>query len=366
MKKNLLLLAGASSILFVSGCSLFWKPKEASSASGGDAQDPVVVKIDGKPVLRKAEFLEFAEQAMKANPYLSSFGITSYETAPEPIRQQLLDAVVQQKLVARWGEAQGIQNTAEYKQTYAKILEQLSQALMAQTFDKEIFDTITVNDEEIAEKYENMREEMIKEPSVVKAVGVSFASEEKAQDFYERVAVKEENSFVQLAKDCKVEPVAFEALALDPRKKAPEGVPAAVKRALVDLGQDQYYAQAKDGNVYWVLQVLDRTAPVYAPFEEVAEQLSSMVKHEKFKIVRDARVQEIRSKHTVDIDQSVLGTSQEDPFAALQAMLAAQGGMNPQMLEELAAAELEGEEGICPVDAEEPAGNDSPAVTASL
>jgi len=344
MKKHLVLLAAACSAVCLTGCKFFWEPKDALSsvAQGDDATNPVVIKIDGRPVMRKAELLEFAEQAMKANPYLSSFGITSFETAPEPIRQQIVDAMVQQKLVTCWAQEKGVQNSAEYKEAYAKIVDQVGQALLAQTFDKEIIDTVSVSESEVADKYDAMKEEMIKEPSVVKVVGASFKNEEKANVFYDLVAKKEEDSFVNLAKESKVDVQTFEPFSLDMRKKA-EDVPAAVRKAVVQLGKHEFFTQAKDGDSFWVVQVVDRSEPVYASLPEVAEQLSAMVKQEKFRVVRDERINAIRSLHTVDVDQSVLGQGQ-DPFAALQAMLGGKGGLTPEMMEAMAAAELEGED----------------------
>ncbi len=337
MKKLLLLAACASAALCISGCK-FWGQSNGNGSNGGavshnNPNDPVLVKIDGKPVLHKEEFLEFADQAMKANPYLASFGITSYESAPEPIRQQLLDAMVQQKLIAIWGQAQGIEQTVEYKEMYAKLVDQLKQALVAQSFDKKIFDTVSVSDEEVLAKYEEMRSQMVKDPGSVKAVGVSFKSEEKANVFFDLVVNKEEDSLLNLAKESDATVVDFGSVSLDSRQPA-EGIPSAVRKALVGLGEKQYYAQAKDGDIYWVVQVIDRVKPTYMSFNEVQEQLAGMVKQEKFRAIREARINEIRGGHTVDIDNSVLGSGQ-DPFAALQQMLASQGQLSPELLEQL-------------------------------
>ena len=132
MKKLLFLVACAATCAVTTGCNYyFWQKTSSSTAavSGADnLNDPVLLKIDGKPMLRKGEFMEFVEQAIKANPYLSQFGINSYDNAPEPIRQQLLDAVVQQKLIAVWGQAHGLDKTSQYQESYEKLVEQLRHA----------------------------------------------------------------------------------------------------------------------------------------------------------------------------------------------------------------------------------------------
>lgn len=341
MKRLSILTLCASAALVSSGCALFWQSAEkvqgaqTAQQATDDQNNPVLVKIDGKPVLRKEEFMDLANQTIKANPYLSSFGITSYESAPAQIRQQILDAVVQQKLIVEWGRTKGIDQTAEYKEQCAKVVESVKQALITQTFDKGIFENVVVSASDVTEAFEKNRDQMIKEQGAVKAVGVSFTSEEKAKVFYDLVANKQEDSFVNLAKESGVSVVDFGSIEFGPRAKNDSKVPAAVKGALMELAEGDYYAQAKEGDNYWVVQVTDRMQPTYYSLDEVREQLTTMVRHEKFKTVREEQVNKIRSNHTVDIDSSVLGES-EDPMALLQQLLAARQGGADEALDEAA------------------------------
>ncbi len=341
MKNNALILASLCGVVLLTGCNQLWKKNDtkqsSSAATVDDASNPVLLTIDGTPALRKAEFLEFCEQAMKANPYLASFGIVSYETAPEQIKKQLFDAVVGQKLIACWGTEHKIEKSAEYQEMYAKMAEQLRQALISQSFEKEIFEAITVSDEEVREAFNESRDQMIKDPGSVKVVGVSFTDEEKAKVFFDLVARKEEATLARLAKESDADVVEFGTISLDMRTPAAAPVTASIKRALSALKDTEYYAQAREGDVHWVLQVIDRVKPTYFSFEEVQEQLANQVRHEKFKVVREARVNELHNSHKVEIDDSSLAGGQ-DPFALLQQMLAGQGGMTPEMLAELEAA----------------------------
>ena len=66
MKKIVLLAACVGAAFCISGCK-FWggQGKDESGVTRRDnPNDPVLVKIDGKPVLHKEEFLEFADQAI--------------------------------------------------------------------------------------------------------------------------------------------------------------------------------------------------------------------------------------------------------------------------------------------------------------
>jgi hypothetical protein len=345
MKNNSLILASLCGVVLLTGCTQFWKkndiknaaPASRPAAQVDDATNPVLLTIDGTPVLRKAEFLDFCQQAMKANPYLASFGIVSYETAPEPIKKQLFDAVVGQKLITCWGVEKNVENSAEYQDMYAKMADQLRQALISQSFEKEIFEAITVSDEEILEEFNRSRDQMIKDPGSVTVVGVSFSDEEKAKVFFDLVARKEEATLARLAKESNVDVTDLGTISLDLRAPATAPVTVGMKRALSVLKDGEYYAQAREGNEHWVLQVVDRVKPTYLSFDEVKEQVATQVRHEKFKVVREARVNELHNAHKVEIDDSSLAGGQ-DPFALLQQMLAGQGGMTPEILEELQAA----------------------------
>jgi hypothetical protein len=107
----------------------------------------------------------------------------------------------------------------------------------------------------------------------------------------------------------------------DPRLAMNSDVPFPVRRAVFELADDAYFAQAQDGDAYWVIQVTDRTAASYMAFEEVQPQVEDMVRNNKFRMARDERLKELRGKYTVDVDKASLGGGGEDPLAALQAAL---------------------------------------------
>ena len=101
-KRMMLCVAAGVSVFAIAGCGetkqgnkhealrADGQPLAPQEAAQRDPHDAALIKINGKPVVYKNEFLEFAEQAMKANPYLANFGITSYDNAPAPIKEQLL------------------------------------------------------------------------------------------------------------------------------------------------------------------------------------------------------------------------------------------------------------------------------------
>lgn len=293
------------------------KPDEARAM---DPNDPVVLKIDGSPVCTKSEFLDFASQAMAANPYLAQFGITSYETAPEPIKEQLFEAMLQSKLVVRYSNDQGIANQAEFQESLAKAMSQIKQALMMQLFDKKVLETIVVNGEEVTAKYQEVRERFVKEHGSVTAVGAKFTSEEKAKVFYHLVANTKEGSFDELAAEAGAQITDFGKVSRDPRLAMQSELPIPVRQAIFEVKGGQTFTQARDGDDDWVIQITDSVDPVYATLEEVEEQVREGVRGEKFRVAREERISEIRGQYMIDFDHTSLQSAQPEMSAMLEAM----------------------------------------------
>jgi len=281
-------------------------PEEVRAVEGSG---PVLVRINGKPVVYRDEFISFCEQAIKANPYLTTFGIKSYESAPPQVQEQLIEAMVHQKLISLWGEKEKITDNAEYKETLAKMFEQVKQMLIAQTFEKRIFDTVVASDDEIEKEYEKTKDRLIKEPGSMKVIGVAFDAEEKASSVAQQIEKDANALLTDIAKAADGTIEELGSLPLDPRLAANSKIAAPLRGALFALAPEARVAQAEYEGKYWVLVVEGRTEPLYYSFDEVKGQLESMVRSEKFKAERDKQLQELRGSYTVDIDASVLGGS---------------------------------------------------------
>lgn len=327
-------------------------PMAPEEAAEFDSNAPVVIKINGKPAATKEEFLEFTEQALKANPYLANFGITSYESAPAPIREQLFEAMVQQKLITQWGRDEGVANETEYQTTLKKTIEQLKQALMAQTFEKQILADVVVNANEVAQEYETNKERFIKEHGSATVVAAQLDDADAAKVLYEMVAEEQSRSLNDAAEELGAEVKEFGKVSRDPRLAMGSDIPFPVRRAVFELADDQYFGQAQDGDTHWVIQVVDRNKATYMTLEEVQPQVEDLVRNNKFRVARDERLKELRGKYTVDVDKSSLGGSGEDPLAALQAALAQHEGdgeeaddVDPEMLEQDLASDVEDDMG---------------------
>ena len=230
--------------------------------------------------------------------------------------------MVQQKLITEWGRDNGVANSAEFQKLFAKTVEQLKQALMAQKFEEKILNTITVSSDEVEKEFNTDRQRFIKEHGSVTVIGAACKSDAQADEMFKSVAVTEQKAFNDAAQAMGVEVKEFGKISQDPRLAMGSDVPMAVRRTVMELSDDTYFGKAVEGETHWVLQVLDRQAPVYLTLAEIESQLKELVKNNKFRKVREERLKELRDSYTVDVDKSSLGIDGPDPLAQLQAAMA--------------------------------------------
>ncbi|MGD1997751.1 MAG: peptidylprolyl isomerase [Candidatus Dependentiae bacterium] len=297
-----------------------------------NSNGPVIVKIEGKPVGYKDEFLQFAQDFIKATP-LAQFGLNDYASAPAPIKEQLFNAYVEQKLVTRWGHDEGVEHEAEYKETLNRLLARIKQELMAKTFEKRIFDSITVSDEEVRSTFEKHKERFIKEQGGLQVIGAGFDADEKATVFQHLLNEGSNRSFEELAKESSGEFKDFGRISTDPRMAFTSPLPPALRATVFSLDKNDTYGRAVDGDTHWVLKVTDRSEPTYSSFDEVREQVTMGARTEKFMQEREVQLKALREKYTVDIDNGPLESenhtaSMTNPFATMM------GGADPQAAEE--------------------------------
>ena len=326
-------------------------PMTPEEVTASDPNDPVILKIEGKAVGRKEEFLQFASDFIKATP-LAQFGLSTYESAPAPIQEQLFNAFLEQKLISRWGYDQGLQHDQEFKDTLEKLLERIKQELMAKTFEKRIFDGIQVNDKDIQETYTKNRERFIKEPGSMTVRGAGFDADEKASVFQHLMSEQGGDAFQKLAEESSGEFKDFGNVSTDPRMAFTSPLPPALRAMVFSMPAGQEYGRAVDNNVHWVVQIVSRNEPVYSPFEEVREQVTMGARTEKFMKEREGELKKLRDRYTVDSDTSMLvsasAAAPANPFAALMGGMPTGAAPTEEAAEEAPAEEAGDEEGVSP------------------
>lgn len=308
MKKKIIISGGVmglalSSLLVLPGCSILALLKKHFSsdakvattqnagASNAAVKDgtPTLLSIDGKPVITEKTFNEYFEQFVASNPRLQSM----IQFMPNA-KKEIFDGMVNERLLLAWGEKNNIHEDSEYQKELEQGMRMMKMGLAAKKFEKDIIGKMTVTDKEMHEYYDAHKDpELLVAPGGIKAQGVEFESQDKAQAFFESVKSAPTN-FNSAAKGKKVKDFA-------PINQQSFDVAKSVKDKILSLQKFPSVVMAKaDDNKYWVVVALSKEKAQYRSFDEVKEGLSKMIEREKAMKIYSEKMGELKKKYNVE------------------------------------------------------------------
>jgi len=215
-------------------------------------------------------------------------------------RKQVLEQLIAKELVFEDAQKTGVLKSKEFKDEYVKVQDRVKKDLAIQVWQKQQFDKVTVSDKELKAYYDNNKEEFNEKSSVhARHILVKEESEAKAieKELKPLSGDALKNKFIELAKEKSTGPT------------GPKGG---------DLG---YFAQGqmvpefdakvfsmKTGTIsepvktqfgYHVIYLEDKKAQKTLSFTEVKSFIDQRLKMEKFKVVVEDKMKELKNKATI-------------------------------------------------------------------
>lgn len=318
MKKNVLsmtrvLLSGVLLIVF-SGCALLdqvrgWfspaKGAEGHPMTVGVDEDkdlgPVLVLIDGEPVLYKGEFDAYLTQMLQMYPQLK--GVLTPESLPEPLKKNVLQKLIDQELIVAWAKKSRVEQSAEFKKSFEEAIKVVKKHIMIQSFEKSIMDKVEASDSEVRAEFEKNKKRYIKSPGGTSLASIKFDSVEAAEEFFNKVEGKEKQ-FEELAQ--KESSENFRSFGRIDKDSTFPGLPDAVKNAALAVNKFPALKTVKDDKTTWVICVADRTETEYKGLDEVKGDIELMIRSQKFQKEVEKRVESLKKEHKVEIKEEHL------------------------------------------------------------
>ncbi|MDY0233563.1 MAG: peptidylprolyl isomerase [Sulfurimonas sp.] len=215
-------------------------------------------------------------------------------------RKQVLEQLIAKELVYEDAEKTGVLKSKDFKDEYAKVQDRVKKDLAIQVWQKQQFDKVTVSDKELKAYYDNNKEEF----------------NEKSSVHARHILVKEESEAKAIEKELK--PLSGDALKTKFIQLAKEKSTGPTGPKGGDLG---YFAQGqmvpefdakvfnmKTGTIsepvktqfgYHVIYLEDKKAQKTLSFTEVKSFIEQRLKMEKFKVVVEKKMQELKNKATI-------------------------------------------------------------------
>ena len=262
------------------------------------ATGEVLLKIDGKSVLRESDFNKHLAQMLQMNPY---FRGASPDALPAPLKRKFFDELIKQELILAWADKNNVDSDPEFVKSFEEMKNLVKRSLLVQRFESKIFDGIKVSDSEVKDHFEKDKSKFIKEPGGVNVSGIKFNDKEKADVFYDKVKGKTA-AFAELAKkESRTDYKDFGRITKEDQQQGLPGndIPSQLKDKALSLSKVPAVEKINVGKNTWVMLVSDKKDPQYFDLAEIKPQLEAMLKNNKFRDVLDDKVKNLEKDFTI-------------------------------------------------------------------
>lgn len=289
----------ALTVALLPGCAVldFFKKKEDKTEEAKAAgADITLCKINDKVVITKDDFDKRINQILQANPYFRGAGA---DMLPPQVKQNVFKRLVEEELLIHDADSNKIESDAEFKKIYAEMKNLLKRSVKIQLTEKKIFDKIQISDEEIKTNFDQNKDRYVKVAGGVLVSGIKFDTDAAASAFLTTAKAKTAN-FESLAKQNKAGKFKeFGRVGKESAGMGMEAVPAPIKEAALSSQALPSVQKVKVGKEIWVVKASDKKEPVYFELSEIKEQLSGMLKNNKFKDEYSKVVKELEGKYKI-------------------------------------------------------------------
>ena len=197
----------------------------------------------------------------------------NFETLPKSAQKQVLEQIINKKLIAKQAFKDGVENDKDYKEALAKV----KQDLAFQVWQKNQLETLKVSEKEQKEFFDKNKEKF-QVPANLEARHILVKTEKEAKALIAKLdkAKKKEDTFVELAKTKSVGPTAPKGGYLG-KFPANQMVPE-FSKAAQELKKNSYSKKpVKTQFGYHVIFLKDKIAAKSLSFKEVKGNISKML-----------------------------------------------------------------------------------------
>jgi cytidylate kinase len=272
------------SLVFLSGCE--WdsqKPiiekEEApgTSTTKGDVvpaqTGEVLLTIKGKPAITVQQFENYLEMVFKAEPQYRQLMAMMPDAEYE-----MFNGLVREAVAESWVKDKKLDQSIEY-QTDLKLGTELLNRQLAMKYFQEEYPKkfgVVVTDAEAQKDYDNRKDkELVISRGGFDAQGVSFANQDDAKSFLEKVQQPGAN-FEQLAKDQKLTTKEFKNVS-----QQSFDVDGPIREKIIAIKKFPTYDLIKVKDAFWVIKTTGKEETKYVPFEQVKEPIKQQLKIQK-------------------------------------------------------------------------------------
>lgn len=214
-------------------------------------------------------------------------------------KENFLQSLVSQAVVDRYVQENKIDKSAEYQKDYDYMVRSIKRMLNTKHFSAT--DLIEVTDAEVKLYYENNKTKMpdlLVSNGGIKAVGISFETEEAAKNFATALKTKE---FTQVAKEQKLDGKIHDFKLIHEQSI---GVHAKIKDKVLALSTFPATEVIKtEDKTFWVVRATEKQEPKYLPLEQIHAGLKQYIEKERRMEILDKKITQLKKEYNVTINE---------------------------------------------------------------
>lgn len=307
MKVKYLLLSIVP-VLVLAGCGFGPKGDKKVEAAGQKSavnmpEGVLAVWADGSSMISQKEVDEVLALAMKEQPELQGMNAAFMPM----LKQNILNALVQHKVIEKYIEENKLNETAEYKSKLEQFVKSIKQKINVDFLAKE-FENIAATEKDNKEYYDKNKDRFaVVSRGGVKAAGVKFDKETDAQAFLAKVAGKVAEFEKTVKADVKLAKMLqdFNYVSAESRleKALVDGILTAKVPGVIIVKVD-------DKNI-WVVKVSEKKESQYRSFDDIKDQIKQMRQGEALM----NKLTELQKKYGVAVKENAFAPKQENKVA---------------------------------------------------
>jgi len=288
-----------------------------------DDGSPVIVSIDGKPVMTQKMFEQEFDQFVDKN---NLRGLVAF--MPDA-KDKFLEGRTSQLVIDKYISAEGVDKTPAYQEELNQIIQSAQQLLNTKFFAEKY--PVQVSEQELRAFYEENKEKL---PDIliarggVNVVGISFQNEADAQAFYNKVKANPQD-FDRIVKE---EELGDKVRDFKLVTQHTPGMDPIVKNKILGIDKTPQIEMIKvKDNLCWVINAKSKQETQCRPFEEVRAMVEQYVTRDKRMQVLEAEIAKLKDTYNVVINKEPIQQEQAQQMQQLQQMQMQQQMQQQQM-----------------------------------
>lgn len=264
--------------------------QETTSLNTADA----IVFMDGKPLITVEILEKEKNDLMESNPQLKQMLPLM---PPKQLDRNLAEGLTNQAVVARYITDKKIDTSKEYLQEMDRIQQSVKHMLNNKFFSQNL--KAEVSDAEIKDfydKYKSQIPQLLLSHGGVKASGIQFNTQAKAQEFLANVNENKGN----LQKAADAAPTKEIVQNFNMVNEQSINLDAPLRDKIVALKKVPTTEVIKiDDKTFWVIQATEKQEPKYQPFELVKAELGKHVEQKKHEELLETEVKKLHDTYKI-------------------------------------------------------------------